>query len=111
MSTDDVVTSESEPATEEYSSIEVYLGTASVYKLGRSKQYNKTGGFNQANEDFDALVRGLSGTHIKDHSDGIRSAELPDNSTISVRPTSSSEKSTVQINPPRGRKIKVRYND
>jgi hypothetical protein len=83
------------------------LADATPGKSGKSVQYSKPGGFQRANADFDALTRGAP---VKDHGGGIRSSTLSDGSTVSVRPSSSGGQPTVQVNPPSGRAIKVRYD-
>jgi hypothetical protein len=61
----------------------------------------------QANRDFDRLTEGLT---VKEHGGGIRSAQLSDGSTISVRPSSGQGSPTIQINPANGdNPIKIRY--
>jgi hypothetical protein len=75
-------------------------------KFSKSHQYSRPGGFNQANKDFDKLTKGLP---VKNHGGGIRSATLRDGSKISVRPSSSGGSPSIQINPPKGRVVKVRY--
>lgn len=85
---------------------EVVLDGAKPGNVGKTKQYTKPGGFSQANDDFDEATKGLP---VKDQGGGIRSATLSDGSTISVRPQSSQGSPTIQINPPTGKPIKVRY--
>ena len=74
------------------------------------KQYDKPGGFNQANEDFDSLRP----SNVKPLPKGGRSGELPDGTKVSVRPSSTSRQGgsgppTLQANPPTGRPTKIRY--
>jgi len=90
-----------------YDSTNQYLDSATPYKTGKVNQYRKPGGFDQANADFDGLVKPES---IKDHGGGIRSGITNDGSTISVRPNSTEGAPTVQINPPSGKPTKVRYD-
>jgi RHS repeat-associated protein len=71
-----------------------------------SSQYRKPGGFSAANDDFDLLTDGLP---VKNHPGGIRTATLPDTSKITVRPNSGQGLPTLEINPPVGNPIKVRY--
>jgi hypothetical protein len=71
-----------------------------------SSQFDRQGGLAQANADFDVLA---SGKPIKSYPNGIRSTELPDGTTISVRPDSGKGPSTLQINSPTGNPIKIRY--
>jgi RHS repeat-associated protein len=84
-----------------------------VKKYPISKKSNETtqcegqGGFGQANKDFDTYTKGLS---QKSYPGNIRSAEFPDGTTISVRPSSSGGQPTVQINPTGNvPTIKIRY--
>jgi hypothetical protein len=81
-------------------------GNASKPGMG-SNQFGKPGGMAQANRDFDRLTEGLT---VKEHGGGIRSAQLSDGSTISVRPSSGQGSPTIQINPANGdNPIKIRY--
>lgn len=75
--------------------------------VGKSRQIFKSGGFEQANKEFNRLVGKLP---VKNQGNGIRSATLPDGTTVSVRPGSSGGNPTIQINPPSGKPIKVRYD-
>ncbi len=71
---------------------------------GRLSQWESSGGFDQANEDFD----GLNPSDVKDYGNGVRVGVLPDGRTVVVRPTSSGDKRpTLEIQGPRP--IKVRY--
>jgi len=83
------------------------LKDAKAGKVSSSRQFSKPGGFNQANKDFDALTKGLP---VKNQGNGIRSATLKNGSTTSVRPQSSGGKPTIEVNPPSGKVIKVRYD-
>jgi hypothetical protein len=78
-------------------------------KKGRtrsSNQYHASGGMSQADRDFNEIV----GTApVKDHGSGIRSSTLADGSTSSVRPNSTQGSPTIQVNPPKGKPIKIRY--
>ena len=95
-----------------YGSIADFLASATPGKVGKkSRQYEKTGGFNQANQDFDKLVEDLGGTPPKSQGNGIRSTKLPDDTSISVRPDITTDKPTIQIDIPGRKTIKVRYND
>lgn len=71
---------------------------------GRTSQWESSGGFDQANKDFD----NLNPTDVKDYGNGVRVGTLPDGRTAVVRPTSSGERRpTLEI---QGlRPIKVRY--
>jgi hypothetical protein len=71
-----------------------------------SMQYTKTGGVAAANRDFDALA---SGQPVKTYSGDIRSCTLADGTTVSVRPSSSTGAPTIQVNPPSGNPVKIRY--
>jgi hypothetical protein len=73
-----------------------------------SDKYAKPGGSAEANDDFDNYTQGRP---VKDYGDGTRSAKFPDGTTISVRPDSSGANGapTIQINPPNGNPIKIRY--
>ena len=72
----------------------------------KTAQYTRSGGFGQANADFDRLAGSYT---IKEQGNGVRSVEFPDGTTISVRPTSKGDYPTVQINSPNSAPIKVRY--
>ena len=61
------------------------------------------GGIDQANDDFDNVARPKN---VKDRGNGIRTGELDDGSTITVRPKSSP---TISINKPGKKQIKIRY--
>ncbi len=63
---------------------------------------------NQANKDFDALVG--QGGNVIDRGGGLRTATLKDGSKVNVRPFSSGGKPTLEIQPPTGKVIKVRYD-
>ncbi|WP_124950338.1 RHS repeat-associated core domain-containing protein [Sulfuriferula thiophila] len=64
------------------------------------------GGFPQASSDFDKYTQGLT---QKNYPGDIRSAEFPDGTKISVRPSSSGGAPTIQINPAEGPTVKIRY--
>ncbi|MGJ7488554.1 hemagglutinin repeat-containing protein [Variovorax sp. LT2P21] len=71
---------------------------------GRTSQWESSGGFDQANEDFDHL----NPTDVRDYGNGVRVGTLPDGRSVVVRPTSSGERRpTLEIQGPRP--IKVRY--
>jgi hypothetical protein len=79
---------------------------ASFLGSGKHHRYEKAGGIAQADADFDVIA----GIHpVVDHSNGLRTCGLPDGTTVSVRPHSSAGPPTLQINPPSGTPIKVRY--
>jgi hypothetical protein len=71
-----------------------------------STQFKKTGGWDAANRDFDVLARGRP---VKSYAGNVRSCEFPDGTTASVRPMSSGEIPTVQIDSPKRNPIKIRY--
>jgi hypothetical protein len=86
---------------------EVLDGSTEI-KSKKSRIYEKEGGSTQADEDFDQVVKDL-GVSEKSHGSGVRSAELPDGTSISVRRHSSDGRPTIQINRPSGKPIKIRY--
>lgn len=69
---------------------------------GRTKQYDKEGGFDQANKDFDNL--GPSDIHT--YPNGTRVGTLPDGRKVNVRPKSTP---TVEVQSGKN-KIKIRYH-
>lgn len=83
------------------------LRDATPGKVSSSRQFSKSGGLNQANQDFDALV-GQSAVQVRPG--GLRTATLPNGTQVNVRPQSSSGKPTLEIQPPTGKTIKVRYD-
>jgi hypothetical protein len=89
------------PATKEE-----ILKDARPGKMSSSRQYEKEGGFNQANKDFDAMTRGAK---VENRGGGLRTAELPDGSKLIVRPSSSGGQPTLEIQPVSGKTIKIRY--
>ena len=75
---------------------------------GRTKNFDKEGGFDQANKDFNDL----NPENVRDITDSKggkgRTGVLPDGRKINVRPNSSDNRPTIEIQ--RGKnKIKVRY--
>lgn len=82
------------------------LKGATAGKSGKVQQFHRPGGFDAANKAFDDAMGTIP---IKDHGDGIRSGMLGDGTTISVRPKSSEGSATIQINPPSGKPIKIRF--
>jgi RHS repeat-associated protein len=76
-------------------------------KIGKSKQFDKDGGVDQAQKDFDRIA---GSNAVKDQGNGVRSTELPDGTTVSVRPHSTEGSPTIQITPTIGRDVKVRYH-
>lgn len=75
----------------------------------KSIQYPMRGGFKQANKDFDSLIKGKA----ESLPGGKRTGKLPDGRSISVRPNSTTEKPTIQIEPfeRKGKKVKLRYDN
>ncbi len=75
---------------------------------GRTKNFDKPGGFDQANDDFDDL----NPDNIRDITDSKggrgRTGVLPDGRNINVRPNSSDGRPTIEIQSGKN-KIKVRY--
>ena len=76
--------------------------------MGSAKQYEKAGGFEQANKDFDAL--GLS--DVRDLGGGVRVGKLSTGEYVNVRPTSGGKGGVpgpptleIQYNKP----VKIRY--
>lgn len=90
----------------EQEKIDEILKDATPGKDSKSKQYSKPGGFDQANEDFDNLV---GNNAVKDRGGGLRTAELPSGTKVNVRPFSSGNTPTLEIQPPQGQTIKIRY--
>jgi hypothetical protein len=88
-------------------SVDDVIGEAKPEKTGKSKQYAKPGGLSEANKDFDAVIRG--NTPVKDQGEGIRTAEFPDGTKLTVRPKSTEGSPTLEIRPPRGSTVKIRY--
>ncbi|HAF2130399.1 TPA: hypothetical protein G9F27_004688 [Salmonella enterica] len=72
---------------------------------GRSKLFERTGGSNAANKEFDAL----SPSEIKDIPGG-RVGKLPDGRTVIVRERSTDGRPTLEIQSGKNR-IKFRYNE
>jgi hypothetical protein len=89
------------PATKEE-----ILKDAKPGKVSSSRQYDKQGGFDQANKDFDAMTRGAK---VEARGGGLRTSELPDGSKVIVRPSSSGGQPTLEIQPVSGKTIKIRY--
>ncbi len=86
--------------------VNILLDGAITGKVGKTKQFTKPGGLTGANNAFDSAV---GNAPIKNHGRGIRSATLPDGSTISIRPGSTQGSPTIQINPPTGKPMKIRF--
>jgi hypothetical protein len=77
---------------------------------GKTEQHIGSGGFSQANNDFD----NLQPSNLKDiktkYGTG-RTGTLSDGRSITVRPGSSDGRPTLEIRKPNGRSIEIRYND
>jgi hypothetical protein len=70
-------------------------------------QYPMKGGYKQAAKDFNSLIKGKA----KDYPNGTRVGKLPDGQTkINVRPQSTAKKPTVEVQPPKGKTVKFRYD-
>ncbi|WP_308365247.1 MULTISPECIES: RHS repeat-associated core domain-containing protein [unclassified Microbulbifer] len=77
---------------------------------GRTTNWDKPGGIDQANGDFDSLVP-EGAKEITDSKGGKgRTGETADGKKVNVRPNSSDGRPTVEIQDGKN-KIKVRYND
>jgi RHS repeat-associated protein len=83
-------------------------------KAEKSVEYDKDGGIDKANEDFDEAVDEHEGSVKVDPSNPEkRTATFPDGTTVNVRRESTDGRATIQIDnvPNQGRKhIKIRYN-
>ena len=87
------------------------LDDAKRIKNKKAKVYEKSGGNDAAETDFDKL-RGDS--PVTEHPNGARTAEGPDGSTVTHRPTSGdgSGPPTVSVGPADGSKpTKIKYGD
>jgi hypothetical protein len=82
------------------------LSDATRGSASKTLQYTKTGGMTRAATEFDSLV---GDAQVTTHPNGVRSATLPDGSTVSVRAQSTQGAPTIQITPSTGRQVKVRY--
>ena len=78
---------------------------AAAGKSSASRQFSKPGGMGKANADFDALRP----TNVQSRGNGVRTGELGDGSKVTVRPHSGGGTPTLEIRPPTGRPIKIRY--
>ena len=79
---------------------------------GRAKQYNKTGGYDQAEKDFNSLD--LEEGSVKDRTGErgkIKTGKLRDGRDVNVREKSSEGHPTLEIIQPNNTRIKIRYND
>jgi hypothetical protein len=72
---------------------------------GKTQQFEKPGGIQEANSDFDKAKP----QKISDKGNGIRVGQLPDGRTIVVRPNSTDGRPTVEVRRPNGRGYEVRY--
>jgi|SRR5271165_2538230 len=70
-----------------------------------SNQFDRSGGADQANKDFDKIA---GKNPVKVDANGVRSTKLPDGTGVSVY-KSNKGPATVQITPPTGNPIKLRY--
>jgi hypothetical protein len=89
------------PATKEE-----ILKDAKPGKVSSSRQFEKKGGIDQANKDFDAMTEGAK---VQDRGGGLRTAEMPDGSKVIVRSRSSGGQPTLEIQPLSGKTTKIRY--
>ena len=79
---------------------------------GRAKQYDKTGGYYQAEKDFNSLD--LEEGSVKDRTGErgkIKTGKLRDGRDVNVREKSSEGHPTLEIIQPNNTRIKIRYND
>jgi RHS repeat-associated protein len=81
------------------------LRGAAAGKASSSRQFSKPGGMAEANADFDALRP----INVQSRGGGMRTGQLSDGSKVTVRPQSSGGNPTLEIRPPTGRPIKIRY--
>ncbi len=82
------------------------LQDASFYKQSQATHYLKSGGFGQANADFDALAQGVN---VIERGGGLRTATLSNGTKINVRPFSSGKYPTLEIDTPGNPVLKIRY--
>lgn len=92
--------------------IDDILSQTEHVRTSKSIHRQRGGGFEQANRDFDSLPLKNMKTQNRQ---GLRSGELDDGTKVTVRDTPNSSggegKPTLEIQPPRGKVVKVRYND
>lgn len=81
------------------------LGGARFLKNVTHAIFEVQGGLAKLTELFDAVTQGHS---VDKRPDGIKTAKMPDGTTIALRPSSSGGPPTIQINGPGGQKVKVR---
>lgn len=88
--------------------VDAILRGSKFIELKKAIQFGREGGFAQANKDFDAL---LNGAKQVTRDGGLRTATLEDGTKINVRPYSSGDKPTLEIDTPYDDvpTIKIRY--
>ncbi len=104
---DEESTDESKPKDKKPKTIEEIAREATPGRKtqGKTKQYEKPGGFEEALEDFESL----GPTNIKDIPTG-KKGDLPDGRTANVRSKSDDTRPTLEVlNRINGKKIKIRY--
>jgi RHS repeat-associated protein len=83
-------------------------------KSEKSEEWDKDGGFDKANEDFNEVAKEHGGTVKQDPNNlDKRTATFPDGTTVNVRRESTDGRATVQVDnmPNQGKKhVKIRYN-
>ncbi len=75
---------------------------------GKSQQWNKSGGYEQALNDYNSLDVKNSHEIETRYGPGLMGI-LPDGSRVNVRPGSTQGDATLEIQKPNGVKIKIRY--
>lgn len=88
------------------SKLDDVLEGTSLFKQSKSTQYLKSGGFDQANHDFDALTRGV---RVVERGDNLRTATLSNGTKVNVRPFSSGKSPTLEVDTPGNPLLKIRY--
>ena len=73
---------------------------------GKTRQFDRQGGMNQANKDFDSL----NPSNVRNIQNGGRAGNLSDGSKVNVRPNSKDGRPTLEILKGKNR-IKFRFND
>ncbi|MBR7002205.1 MAG: septum formation inhibitor Maf [Neisseriaceae bacterium] len=74
---------------------------------GRANQYEKAGNFDNALNDFYSLKP----TNIQKRDNGTITGTLADGRSVNVRPSSRSEKPTIEIQNTPNNYTKIRYGD
>ena len=74
--------------------------------MGKTTQYEKTGGYKQELADFNSLDT----KDVSTKSNGTIVGTLPDGRKVNVREYSSYRMPTIEIHNPNGTRIKIRYN-